>query len=242
VTLPRVLVLAGLDPSGRAGLLADGEAIRALGGLPVLCATAVAAQSTRRLVALEPVSPAALAAQVEAALEDGPVAAVKLGMLGTRALLETVARLLRGPLAAVPVVVDPVLASSSGGALFQGDREDYLGLLPLVTVLTPNLPEAARLTGLEVRDEAEMVAAAAALCAHGAGAVLLKGGHLEGAPTDLCWDGAPRWFRGERLPGVGKRGTGCRLASALATGLAQGQPLPAVVEAAIGYVRRYLAS
>jgi len=238
----RVLVLAGLDPSGRAGLLADGEAIRAAGALPVLCATAVAAQSGQRLLRIDPLPVATLEAQVAAALEDGPVGAVKLGMLGTREILDAVAALLEGPLAQVPVVIDPVLESSRGGALYCGAPQDYLRLLARAQLLTPNLVEAERLCGLACRDEASMLEAARALLALGAKAVLLKGGHLDGAPADLlCTPQRSQWLRRERLVAQ-KRGTGCRLASAIAARLCLGQSLPQAVERGVEQVARYLAS
>lgn len=241
MSAPRVLVLAGLDPSGRAGLLADGEAVRGLGAEPVLCATAIAAQSGRRLVLAEPVSRAALEAQVEGALEDGELGAVKIGMLGRPELLEALAALLEGPLAAVPAVLDPVLETSRGGALYAGPPADFDRLLARVALVTPNLGEAARLSGIRVVDEASMLEAAQALAARGARAVLLKGGHLVGAPADLLWaEGRARWLRGERIAGS-RRGTGCRLASAIAAGLARGRGLEPSVEGAVAYVRAYLA-
>lgn len=238
---PRVLVLAGLDPSGRAGLLADAEAVRDARALPVACATAIAAQSRGRLVHLEPVGAGAIAGQIAAALEDGPLAAVKLGMLGTPAVLRAALVALKGPLAGVPVVADPVLSTSSGGSLYQGPPQDYLELLPFVHVLTPNLPEASLLTGAPVADPEQMLQAARWLGSRGPRAVLVKGGHLSGAPADLLWTAQDaRWHRSDRVAAVGKRGTGCRLASALAAGLARGLELEEAVEAAIAYVRRYL--
>lgn len=244
MTPPRVLVFAGLDPSGRAGLLADGDAISALGAQPVLCATAIAAQSSRRLVHREPVTRVALEAQACAALEDGPVAAVKIGMIGTRDLLAALHALLRGPLAGVPAVLDPVLETSRGGALFEGHASEILPVLADVALVTPNLHEAECLAGTAAKNPETMLQAARALARRGAGAVLLKGGHLEGAPADLLWVGAQereRWFHGERIP-RGKRGTGCRLASAIAAGLALGHPLEASVEEGIRFVRGYLAT
>jgi len=239
---PRVLVFAGLDPSGRAGLLADGEAVRAAGATPVLCATAIAAQSGRRLLRVDPVPLAAIEAQARAALEDGPVAAVKLGMLGTREILEALAALLEGPLAGVPVVVDPVLETSRGGALYAGAPHDYRRLMPRAALVTPNLAEAGTLSGIGCRDEASMLTAAQALLDQGARAVLVKGGHLSGAPADLlaCAD-RRTWLRGERSEAK-KRGTGCRLASAIAAGLALGRPLEESVARGVAQVRAWLAA
>lgn len=238
----RVLVFAGLDPSGRAGLLADGKAVRAAGAHPVLCATAVAAQSSGRLVRLSPVGAETIAAQAEAALEDGPIAAVKLGMIGTLEVRDALVALLRGPLARVPIVVDPVLETSRGGRLFEGGPRDYLPLIDCADVVTPNLVEAAALTGLPCAREDEMLPAALALGEVGARAVLLKGGHLAGPPADLLWSGGQaRWLRGERIAHV-KRGTGCRLASGVAARLALGRTLEQSVAEAAAWLRGWLIS
>jgi len=214
---PRVLVFAGLDPSGRAGLLADGEAVHAQGAGAVLCATAVAAQSSRRLVRMEPVSARAVEAQAEAALEDGPIAAVKVGMVGSREVLAALLRLFAGPLAGAALVVDPVFQTSRGGALFDGSPAEWAALMGPASLVTPNLGEAAALTGLPCETPAQMEAAAHELSRLGARAVLLKGGHLPGEPADLLWSaGHARWLSGQRLA-VARRGTGCRLASAWAS-------------------------
>ncbi len=237
---PRILVFAGLDPSGRAGLLADGEAIRAMGGEPVLCASAVVAQSEKRLVRAEPVSAEAIRAQAEGALEDGPIAAVKLGMLGSRQVASALLGLLDGPLKKVPVVLDPVLSTSRGGRLFDGEPDDLLPLIERAELVTPNLDEVSVLTGMQVGDEALMYEAASRLALRGAKAVLLKGGHLPGAPADLLLSGGEaRWFRGERIK-KSRRGTGCRLASAIAAGLGAKLPMEAAIERAVGYLREYL--
>jgi hydroxymethylpyrimidine/phosphomethylpyrimidine kinase len=235
-------VFAGLDPSGRAGLLADGEAIRAQGAEPVLCATAIAAQSQNRLVRASALPPEDLAAQAEGALEDGALAAVKVGMVGSRAVLGALLQLLDGPLRRAPLVFDPVLSTSRGGSLFDGEVDELLPLVERAALVTPNLSEVGRLTGMEVQDEALMYEAASRLALRGAKAVLLKGGHLAGAPADLllCGD-EPRWFRGARVK-KSKRGTGCRLASATAAGLAVKLPLEDAVERGIAYVRSYLSA
>jgi hydroxymethylpyrimidine/phosphomethylpyrimidine kinase len=238
---PRVLVIAGLDPSGRAGLLADGEAIAASGALPLLCASAIAAQSSARLVLAEPISGRALRAQIEGVLEDGPVAAAKTGMIGSREVLEALVEAFAGPLARVPLVVDPVLSTSRGGELFEGEADDLWPLLERAVLVTPNLAEASALSGLELGDEALMHEAASRILLRGARSVLIKGGHLAGAPADLLLDASEvRWFRGERIRAK-KRGTGCRLASAVAAHLARGEPLARAVELGIEYVRKYLA-
>jgi hydroxymethylpyrimidine/phosphomethylpyrimidine kinase len=239
---PRVLVFAGLDPSGRAGLLADGEAVRANGARPFLCATAIAAQSSARLVRMEAVSAAAVEAQARAALEDGPVAAVKVGMVGSREILRTLVDLFEGPLAGAARVVDPVFQTSRGGSLFDGTAAEWAPLMARSTLVTPNLGEAAALTGLPCGDEAQMAEAARALAGLGARSVLLKGGHLSGDPADLLWSGgAASWLRGERIPGA-RRGTGCRLASAIAARLASGERLEEAVRHGVEWLRSWMAA
>ncbi|MGC4122729.1 MAG: hydroxymethylpyrimidine/phosphomethylpyrimidine kinase [Myxococcales bacterium] len=239
---PRVLVFAGLDSSGRAGLLADGQAVLASGARPVLCATAIAAQSSSRLVRMEPVSAAAVQAQAQAALEDGPIAAVKVGMVGSKEIHRTLLALFEGPLARAAIVVDPVFQTSRGGALFDGTAAEWSPLMAPATLVTPNLAEAAALTGLPCAGEAQMAEAARRLVALGARAVLLKGGHLEGNPADLLWaSGAPSWMRGERIPGA-RRGTGCRLASAIAARLALGARLEEAVPQGVEWLRSWMRS
>lgn len=220
--------------------MADGEAVRESGASPVLCASAVAAQSSARLVLAEPVSARALRAQIEGALEDGPIGAVKVGMIGSREILRELVQAAEGPLARAPMVVDPVLATSSGGRLFEGEAEELWALLERAALVTPNLAEASALGGLELTDEALMHEAASRLLLRGARAALVKGGHLAGAPADLLLEPAgARWFRGERIRAK-KRGTGCRLASAIAARLARSEPLARAVEQGIDFVRAYL--
>lgn len=231
---PRLVLVGGTDPCGGAGLPADLRACEALGCWGFGVVTAVVVQSTLGVRRFEVMSPELVAEQWDCVLDDAPtVSGAKLGMLGSAA----VARVLGPRLAALqaagcPVVYDPVLASGhgvalSGDALVEAVREV---VLPAVTVLTPNVPEAERVLGLgagSIIDLEGALEAAAALCALGPRAVLLKGGHLPGAPGDVLVVGA-----GERrsvlshgqLPGaLDIHGTGCHLASALACGLARGE-------------------
>ncbi len=239
-TVPRVLVLAGLDPSGRAGLLADGEAVFTMGAKPVLCATAITAQSSKRMLCMEAVSVTALERQVAAALEDGEIAAIKLGMLGNKELLSQIVALLQGPLAQKPVVVDPVWQSSSAGKLFEGTPDDYWKLIQRADLITPNLQEASLLSGIAVRNEELMVEAANRLVLRGARQVLIKGGHLYGPPSDLLFEGGRvTWFREERINNC-NRGTGCRLASGIAANLAAGIDLKESIERSREQVRKYI--
>ncbi len=242
MTRASVLVLAGLDPSGGAGLLADAEAIRAGGGRPLACATAITVQTTRAVRRFEALPvPLVIEQAVALAEEDGPIAAVKLGMLGSPAIVAAVAELARdGRLAGVPWVIDPVLRASSGAALGAAARA-YDALVAAGAVLTPNVPEAAALADRPVpEDEASLIACARILVERGARAVIAKGGHLPGEPADLVVTAGGV----TRLPGVRRagtrRGTGCRFASALATALARGASLEEAARTAKDYVATYL--
>lgn len=236
---PAVLVLAGLDPSGGAGLLADAEAIHAAGARPLGCATAITVQTARAVREVAPLEPRLVLAQARALLEEEPgIGAVKLGMLGSAAIAGAVATL---P-ATVPWVIDPVLRASSGAALVDA-AEAYRALLPLAAVVTPNLAEAGALAGRPAPDDEDgMRACGEALLAAGARAVLVKGGHLAGDAVDLLvtHTGTVR-FAGPRLPGT-RRGTGCRLASFLAARIAGGTPLETAVRDAKASVAAYLAT
>jgi len=237
---PCVLVLAGLDPSGGAGLLADAEAVRALGARPLCVATALTVQTTRAAQRFEPVDPSVVADSAAALLEEEDVRAIKIGMVGSRAVAGEIAALLDA-WRKLPRVVDPVLAASSGASLFEGSisaaRDSYLRLAN-GAVLTPNVPEAEALLGAKLEDPL----LAGALIGEGAGAVLLKGGHLPGNPTDFLFErGSVERFSAPRIPAEA-RGTGCRLASALAAGLALGMPLRDAVVKARALVREYLSS
>jgi hydroxymethylpyrimidine/phosphomethylpyrimidine kinase len=241
-TGPRVLVVAGLDPSGGAGLVADLEALAAAGARGWAVAAALTAQGSRGSRGFEPVSEAMLLAQIEALVDGERPRAVKTGMVGSAALARALAaRLAAPPLARVPLVVDPVLAASSGAPLLDaGGRSPAEALGPLLArarLATPNLPELAALAGDDVSTDAAAVRAARRLPAR---AVLVKGGHREGAPVDLLVEGRRvTRFPGRRRPGTA-RGTGCRLASAIAAHLARGEPLHEAVRRAKALVGRYL--
>jgi hydroxymethylpyrimidine/phosphomethylpyrimidine kinase len=222
-----VLVIAGSDSSGGAGIARDLAVLADL-GLEALCAiTAVTAQTHDHLISVHHVPPEIVRTQIRAALESGAVAAIKIGMLGTGPTVSAVADSLpRG--GAIPIVLDPVLLSSSGGVLLDeaGLMEMRARLFPLATVLTPNIPEAASLCGETAAASPEaLLGQARALVAMGARAVLLKGGHAAGAEAlDLLVEaqGAAQWLSSPRLD-ARCRGTGCALASAIAAGLANGQ-------------------
>ncbi|AKQ64889.1 Hydroxymethylpyrimidine phosphate kinase ThiD [Myxococcus hansupus] len=239
---PRVLLLAGLEPTGRAGLLADVAAVRALRGQPVAVPSAQTAQGTRTFTwTASP--PRVLTAQVVAALELGPLHAVKCGMVPARAQLAAAQAALSGT---DPWwVVDPVVRTSRGEPLTRLSARAYLSLAGPRVVLTPNLDEAGWLLGRPVaRTVAEAAEAAESLARHGFGAVLVKGGHLpdtQGLADVLATPGRVRVLEGKRLArSPGRRGTGCRLASALATELGRGRTMETAVRSARALVVRYL--
>ena len=237
---PWVLVAAGLDPSGRAGLLADVSAVLDAGGQPLAVATALTAQGRRFTVSA--VASGLLGAQLDAALESGRPCAVKVGMVADRrslaVLVKRVGRL------GVPVVVDPVVRSSRGQPLSRLGAGEYRGLACPEVWLTPNVPELQWLVGRRVppRSVDEVKELGATLLADGFGAVVVKGGHLPGLPVDvLLMPDRVIAFSGTRLArGAGHRGTGCRFASTLATALARGADAEAAVRASRAAVRRHL--
>lgn len=237
-TIPNILSVAGSDPSGGAGIQADIKAISANGGYAMAALTALTAQNTRGVSGVQLVDPGFVAAQIEAIFRDIRVDCVKIGMLGSAAIARAVAGVLRGR--DVPLVLDPVMVATSGDALASGDLAGALiaDLLPLVTVLTPNLAEAAALLGgAMATDRAGMAAQAQALRGLGAQAVLLKGGHLGGASSPdllLSAQGAV-WLDAPRIDSRNAHGTGCTLSAALATQLALTGDLPDAARGAKAY-------
>jgi hydroxymethylpyrimidine/phosphomethylpyrimidine kinase len=237
---PRVLVLAGHEPTGRVGLLADVAAVRAMGGAPVAVPTAQTAQGSATFQ-WEATPMRVLRAQVAAARELGPLHAVKLGMVPDPARLSAIRESLDGVDAWW--VVDPVVRTSRGQLLSRLSVRHYLGLAGPRVVLTPNLDEAAWLLGLSaVRTVEEAAEAAHALLALGFGAVLVKGGHrARGAVDVLCMPGRMRLLTGKRLlRRPERRGTGCRLASALSVELGRGRSIEAAARCAKVHVTCYL--
>jgi hydroxymethylpyrimidine/phosphomethylpyrimidine kinase len=234
---PRVLTVAGSDSGGGAGVQADLKTMLALGvhGMSVL--TAVTAQNSLGVQGAWPLPVEAVRAQYRSVVDDIGVQAVKTGMLASAELVEAVAELIAGTDA--PAVVDPVGVSKHGDALLAPSALDSVRrrLLPAATVATPNLDEVAQLTGVRVTDEADLPRAAEAVLAHGPRWVLIKGGHLPGDAVDLLTDGTEEhWLRAERLDNRHTHGTGCTLASAIASELAKGRTVPEAVSAAKRYV------
>lgn len=243
---PAVLVIAGSDSSGGAGIARDLKVLADL-GCEALCAiSAVTAQTHGHVVSVHHVPPEIVRTQIRAALESAPIGAVKIGMLGTGATVSAVADTLSRA-GTIPIVLDPVLISSSGGVLLdeEGRAEMRTRLFPLASVLTPNIPEAASLCGTTPAASREArLEQARSLLAAGARAVLLKGGHAEGAEvTDLLLTahGAPQWLSSPRIE-AGCRGTGCALASAIAAGLASGASLEEACRNGKQYVHSMLAA
>jgi hydroxymethylpyrimidine/phosphomethylpyrimidine kinase len=242
---PIALTIAGSDSSGGAGIQADLKTFCAFGVYGASVVTALTAQNTQRVGAIEAVASQFVAAQLEAVLSDLDVAAVKTGMLANAAIVAVVAGRLRGG-PPHPLIVDPVMVASSGGALLAADAVAVLRdmLLPLATLLTPNRPEAALLLGTrEAASDEEAVDQAKALLALGCGAVLLKGGHARGAEAvDILCDGGIHRFVRPRLATHHGHGTGCTLAAAIAALVAQGVGLAQAVERAKSYVWQALAA
>lgn len=237
-----MLVIAGSDSGGGAGIQADIKTITAFGGFAATAVTAVTAQNSFGVTGMEELSAALVEKQICAVLDDIGADIVKTGMLGSAALIETVHTVLaRYP--DLPRVIDPVMVATSGARLLPVDAVAALGkhMLPGASVLTPNLPEAASLLAWgPITSIARMEEAGHALCAAGAHAVLVKGGHREGEDIcDVLVDdaGRVRHFTGSRIATPHDHGTGCTLASAIAVQLAQGVALDCAVEQARLYVR-----
>jgi hydroxymethylpyrimidine/phosphomethylpyrimidine kinase len=242
----RVLVIAGSDSGGGAGIQADIKTITAFGAYAATAITALTAQDTLGVHAVHMVPPDFVARQIAVVLDDIGADIVKTGMLGDAAIVEVVCDTLVRHAERVPVVVDPVMVATTGARLLQPDALAMLKrrLLPLACLITPNLPEAEVLAGMAIPDVAAMHHAAQAMLTLGVPAVLLKGGHLSGeVVVDLLAtvDGIEA-FVAPRIASRHTHGTGCTLASAVAAGLAQGLGLRDAVLRARGYVRAAIAS
>jgi hydroxymethylpyrimidine/phosphomethylpyrimidine kinase len=238
--LPVALAIAGLDPSGGAGVIADVKTFTAFGCFATAAVTSLTFQNTVGVRGAAHQSVETLRAQVLPVVEDFAVACVKTGMLPTREVIAEVARLMRETaLRDAALVVDPVVRSTSGYDLIGDDALEALQreLLPLARVVTPNVPEAERITGLKIEDEAGMRRAARAMREMGARAVVVKGGHLAGDALDVLDDaGRVQIFRAPRIVSTSTHGTGCTLSSAMAACLARGLSLAESVGAAKRFV------
>ena len=239
------LTIAGSDSGGGAGIQADLKTFSALGVYGASVITAVTAQNTRAVTAVEAISPALIRAQIEAVFADLPPQAVKTGMLGDSQTICTVADSLTA--VALPyLVIDPVMVAKSGDKLLADAAIATLRerLIPLATLITPNLPEAGELLGRSVTTRDDMPQAAADLLALGCHAVLLKGGHLAGDASDdlLLTTGGATWLSAARHPGKNTHGTGCTLSAAITAGLARGLALVDAVHAAKDYIGAAIAA
>jgi len=239
-----VLTIAGSDSGAGAGIQADLKTFAALGVYGVSVITAITAQNTVGVRAVQEVSPEVIAAQLDAVAEDFSIAALKTGMLSSAAIIETVVAGLRRH-ALRRLVVDPVMIAKSGDRLLREDAVDTLRrtLLPLAAVVTPNIPEAEVLAGIAIRTQADRVAAGRAIMKLGANAVVIKGGHSDDDPiVDLLVDGdGVHEFRAARIASGSTHGTGCTFSSAIAAGLGRGEDLATAVGEARTYLSRALA-
>ncbi len=237
----RVLIVAGSDSGGGAGIQADIKAVTALGGYAATAVTALTAQNTRGVFGVVGVEPAFIQRLMTVVLEDIGADAIKTGMLHDAAVIEAVCDVLDGLDGGIPVVVDPVMVAQSGDSLLDPTAVQTLSrrLAAHATVITPNLHEAEKLTGMPVRDVPEMQAAAESLLTFGCKAVLPKGGHLAGEHVVdvLAGGGEVRLYENPRIETEHLHGTGCTLASAVAVGLAQQMDLSAAYRRARAYLQ-----
>ncbi len=238
------MTIAGSDSGGGAGIQADLKTFHAFGVFGTSAVTAITAQDTTGVHGVHAIPVDLVRRQIEVVAADLRPAAVKTGMLATTALVEEVARAIRD-LGLPNYVLDPVMVATSGDRLLDRDAESAVleRLLPLATVVTPNLDEARLLSGRELRDEADMRAVAQTLVERGAAAALVKGGHLEGDEVvDVLVDAeGTRTWRRARLHTTSTHGTGCTLSAAIAAGLARGRPLRDAVDVALDFAHRAIA-
>ena len=232
------LTIAGSDSSGGAGIQADIKTMTANGVFALSAITALTAQNTTGVTGIFETTPEFLAQQLDAVFTDIYPDAIKIGMVSSSALIETIAEKLR-QYDAKHIVVDPVMVATSGSKLLQDSAIQILTgqLLPMAEVVTPNIPEAEILSGMTITDAAGMEAAAKCISEKYGCAVLCKGGHKVNDADDLLWrNGSGKWFHGERIANPNTHGTGCTLSSAIAANLAKGFAL----EEAIARAKAYL--
>ncbi|MGH7064429.1 MAG: bifunctional hydroxymethylpyrimidine kinase/phosphomethylpyrimidine kinase [Stellaceae bacterium] len=242
----RVLIVAGSDSGGGAGIQADIKTVTMLDGYAATAVTALTVQNTEAVFGVMPVPPDFIRRQIEVVLDDIGADAVKTGMLHDAAVIETVAAVLEERAAAVPLVVDPVMAAKGGARLIEPGAVETLKrrLIARATVLTPNLPEAEILCGAAIGNVAAMQRAGEVLLKLGCTAVLVKGGHLAGDTVIdvLATRSGFRLWESPRIDTRHTHGTGCTLASAIAAGLAQGLDTETAIDRARTYVQRAIAT
>ena len=243
--MKKALTIAGSDSCGGAGIQADIKTMTMNGVYAMSAVTALTAQNTTGVAGILEVSPEFLGQQLDAVFEDIYPDAVKVGMVSSAGLIETIAERL-AHYGAKNIVVDPVMVATSGARLIAEEAVETLKnrLLPLAAVITPNIPEAELLADMPIRNEGEMVAAAKLLAGRFGCAVLVKGGHRVNDANDVlcCPGGEPVWFAGRRIENPNTHGTGCTLSSAIASNLAKGCGLEEAVERAKVYLSGALAA
>ena len=241
----RVLVIAGSDSGGGAGIQADIKTISMLDAYAATAITALTAQNTEGVFGVLPISPEFIRQQIEVVLDDIGADVIKTGMLHDAAVIEAIVAVIQDRAAAVPVVVDPVMAAKGGARLIEPEAIDALKrlLITRAEIVTPNLPEAEILCGGTIGEVAEMRTAGETLLGLGCRAALVKGGHLPGGTVSdvLVTAGGARVWESPRIATRHTHGTGCTLASAIAAGLAQGLGLEGAVDRARNYVQRAIA-
>lgn len=236
------LTIAGSDCSGGAGIQADLKTMTVNGVYAMSAITALTAQNTTGVSGIMEVTPEFLALQLDAIFQDIFPDAVKTGMLSSAALIQVISAKLK-EYQAKNIVVDPVMVATSGSKLISDEAIETLktSLLPIATVITPNIPEASVLTGMEIKTEQDMEAAAKQIYETYHCNVLLKGGHQINDANDLLFDGTATWFLGKRIHNPNTHGTGCTLSSAIAANLAKGKSLPEAISCAKEYISGALA-
>ena len=243
--MKKLLTIAGSDSSGGAGIQADLKTFAALGtyGMSAICA--LTAQNTQGVTMVVNTPEEMVEAQLDAIYSDIPPDGVKTGMLSTSGITKTVASYLEKHLAS-PLVVDPVMVATTGAVLLEKDAiEAYkTKLIPLATLITPNIPEAEVLSEMQIKTDADMEKAAEIICDTLGCAVLLKGGHQLNDANDLLYQKGkePVWFEGKRIDNPNTHGTGCTLSSAIASNLAKGRDLETSVKYAKNYISGALAA
>lgn len=237
------LTIAGSDSSGGAGIQADIKTMTMLGVYAMSAITALTAQNTTGVTAVSEVTPKFLAQQLDAVFTDIPPDAVKIGMVSSSKLIETISERLKF-YGAKNIVVDPVMVATSGAKLIDDDAVETLKkfLFPLATVITPNIPEAEKLSEMKIETAEDMKTAAKIIFENYGCAVLCKGGHSLNDANDILFDGNAKIFSGKKISTTNTHGTGCTLSSAIAAGLAKGFNLADSIGAAKNYISGALSA
>ena len=242
----RVLIIAGSDSGGGAGVQGDIKTVSALGGYAATAITAITAQNTTGVLGVHAAPPEIVRAQIDSVLTDIGADAVKIGMVWSDAIVAQITAAYDAHGAGAPLVIDPVMQSTSGATLYASGAAGSVKaeLFPRAYLITPNIPEAEILTGIEIETQTDMIHAAEMLLSLGPAAVLIKGGHLDGETiVDILLDETGmRAFAGARIASRNTHGTGCALAAAIATGLAQGRALEEAVERGRRFVQAAIAA